>query len=361
MGHELDITVDTQGQRHVSFADSQDDAWHQLGQQVGHKMEPMEALEAANMVGWNVRKVPLRADIATYTDDEGQPLDPAPEPQLVDVPGKFTILRTNPVTKAAQPLGVIGAWWRPFQNEATTGLLYNICDQSGAHIETIGALDEGRRTFVTMLLPGEMQLTAPNGFVDTTRLYLSVLNHHDGQGALRALLTPTRIVCANTQAIAERNAVSQVTIRHTGEADVRLDEVRRILGLTWKLDEVMRTEFEAMSKRERDDEWVRLALNDVFGADDADTDKQRALRLDTAAKVMEVYRKDDTTAMWYGTTFGAYNATTRYLDHLAPLGAVKASTRTKGTDAYRRAMRTLTSTSVADVKSKAFTVFAAAS
>lgn len=353
MGHALDTT-----DGEVSFADSQDDAWHQLGQQVGHKMEPMEALRAANMLDWNVRKVPLRADIATYEDELGQPIDPAPAPQLVAVPGKFTILRTNPVTKAAQPLGVIGAWWRPFQNEATTGFLYNICDQSGAHIETIGALDEGRRTFVTMLMPQEMQLTAPNGFVDITRLYLSVLNHHDGQGALKAIITPTRIVCANTQAVAEGNAVSQVSIRHTGEADVRLDEVRRVLGLTWKLDEVMRTEFEAMSKRDRDDEWVRLALNDVFGANDADTDKQRAVRLDTAAKVMQVYRTDPTTEMWYGSPYGAYNATTRYLDHYAPLGAVKASTRTTGSDSYRRAMRTLTSTSVAEVKSKAFTVFA---
>lgn len=358
MGHELDITTDDAGKAHVSFADSQNDAWHQLGQQMPGKMEPMEALAAANMLDWNVRKVPLKADIAEYHDAEGQPLDPAPEPIMVDVPGRYTILRTNPITKKPQALGVIGAWWKPFANEATTGLLYNICDQSGAHIETIGALNEGRETFVTMKLPSSMELVAPNGFRDITDLYLAILNHHDGQGALRALITPTRVVCRNTQRVAEANAVSEVRIRHTGEADVRLEEVRRILGLTWKLDEVMRAEFEAMAKRERDDEWVRRALNDVFGADDADTEKVRANRLETAAKVMEVYRKDDTTAMWYGTTFGAYNAVTRYLDHLAPLGAVKASTRTKGADSFRRAMRTVKSTTVAETKSKAFTVFA---
>lgn len=351
MGHELDTTNGI-----TSFADSQSDAWHQLGQQVGHTMTPDEALQAAHMVGWNVRKVPLRADIAAYTDNEGQLLDPAPEPVLVDVPGKFTILRNNPITRAAEPLGVIGAWWTPFSNEATTGLLMDITEQSGAPIETIGSLDGGRRTFVTMKMPSHLDLTAPDGTIDRTELYLAVFNHHDGQGALRALISPTRVVCANTQRIAESNAVSTVSIRHTGEAVVRMSEVRRILGLTFKYDEVYATEMAALAAKERDDEWVRTVLNDVFAADEADTDKQRAGRLDTAAKVMEVYRNDDTVNMWYGSAYGAYNAVTRYTDHRMPLGAIKASTRQRGGDAERRAHRTMTSTTIADVKAKAFTL-----
>lgn len=353
MGHELDTTNGI-----VNFADSQDDAWHQLGQQVGHTMTPEEALEAAHMTGWDVRKVPLRVDIAAYRDADGQPVDPAPAPLMADMPGKYTILRTNPVTRQPQPLGVIGAWWTPFQNEATTQLLYDITEESGAKIQTIGALDDGRRTFVTMKMPDSMVLTAPDGFRDVTDLYLAVFNHHDGQGALRAVISPTRVVCANTQRIAEQNAVSTVSIRHTGEAVVRMSEVRRILGLTFTFDEVMHAEFEAMAKRERDDEWVRRALNGVFGADDADTDKQRDARLATAAKVMQVYREDPTTNMWYGTTYGGYNAVTRYADHIMPLGAVKAATRQRGTDAVRRAHRTLSSTTLAEVKARAFTAFA---
>ena len=61
MAHELDTTIDANGDVHVNFADSQTDAWHQLGQQIGHKMDPLEALGAAHMLGWDVRKVPLRA------------------------------------------------------------------------------------------------------------------------------------------------------------------------------------------------------------------------------------------------------------------------------------------------------------
>ena len=55
MAHELDST-----NGHVSFANSRTDAWHRLGQSVGHAMTAREALDAANLFGWNVHKMPLQ-------------------------------------------------------------------------------------------------------------------------------------------------------------------------------------------------------------------------------------------------------------------------------------------------------------
>jgi hypothetical protein len=50
MAHELDITNGV-----ASFA-SRTDAWHRLGQCIGHSMTAEEALTAAHLAGWNVRK-----------------------------------------------------------------------------------------------------------------------------------------------------------------------------------------------------------------------------------------------------------------------------------------------------------------
>lgn len=344
MGHQLDTTNGV-----TSFADSQNDAWHQLGQQVGHKMTVDEALDAAHMKGWNVRKLPLLADVAERHDSDGNLLEPQPEPRMVPVPDRFTIVRDNPITKEPQALGVTGRWWKPFANEATTALLGEITDKGGAHLETLGSLDGGRRTFATMLMPDHMTLTTPTGLLDTTKLYLAVFNNHDAQGALRALISPTRVVCANTQAIAERNAISEVKIRHTGEMDIKLEEVRRILGLTFKYQEVFAAQMEAMSKQYRDDEWVRNVLNDVFEVDEADSDKQRVNRIETTGKIMEVYRQDDTVNMWQGTTFGAYNAVTRYLDHYMPIG----NTKTKRSAETGRALRTISSKHISTLKGRA--------
>lgn len=333
MGHEIDNTAGR-----YNFADSRDDAWHGLGQKVGHTMAPAEALEAAHMNGWNVRKIEHR-----QTVDDG--LGGTTE---VAAPGQWTVLRTNPHTLMPEALAVVGDRWQPYQNEETTDLLYDITDQSGAHIETIGSLDGGRRTFVTMLMPTHVEFTGADGFKDTTEVYLAVINHHDGQGSLRAVISPVRIVCANTQRIAEAAAVSSVALRHTGAPTAKLAEVRKLLGLTFKYTDVYAAEMEALVKAERDEAWVRAVFNDVFGVNKAESDKMRGARVERVTQVMEVMRQSPSIKPFEGTAYAAYNAVTEYADHFMPVLG-------KGDQATKRAVRTLTSFDLHKLKSDAFT------
>ncbi|UYL88191.1 hypothetical protein SEA_EVAA_80 [Gordonia phage Evaa] len=329
MGHGLDITEGV-----VSFADSRTDAWHQLGQQVGHTMTPEEALEAAHMTGWNVRKVPLLAQVGAHQ---------------IEVPGKNVVVRDNPVTGDPDALGVVGAWWTPFQNEETTSLLYDITEQSGAHIETIGALNGGRRTFVTMKMPDHLEFTSPvTGSTDRTDCYLAIFNHHDGNGALKALISNVRVLCANTWQMAEHAAKSQVSIRHTGSPKARLAEVRALLGLTFAYQDTFAAEVEKLMAREMAEAEVFAAVREVFEVDAATTERGRNSRIETASKVLEVYRRSDTLTDWRGTAFGAYNAVTEYVDHVMKVGK-------KGGEADQRALRTITGEHVKDLKARAFT------
>jgi len=320
-----------------NFADSRNDAWHQLGQQVGHEMAPAEALEAAYMNGWNVRKV---AHEQLVDDGLGGTV-------TVKAPGKWTVLRTNPHTLMPEALGVVGDRFQPFQNEETTDLLYDITDQSGAHIQTIGALDGGRQTFVTMLMPTHVEFTGQGGFKDSTEVYLAVLNRHDGEGSLRALISPVRIVCANTQRLAESLAVSSVALRHTGAPTAKLAEVRNLLGITFKYIDTYATEMEALVKAERDEAWVRAVFNEVFDVNKADSDKMRNGRVEKVTQVMEVMRQSPSIKPFTGTAYAAYNAVTEYADHFMPVMG-------KGDAAAKRAVRTLTSPDVAALKSNAF-------
>ncbi|AWN04275.1 hypothetical protein FDJ57_gp74 [Gordonia phage Sour] len=333
MGHELDITNGV-----VSYADSRTDAWHQLGQQVGHLMTPDEALEAANMKGWNVRKEPLLAQVGD---------------ELIPIEGKFATVRDNPVTGQVETLGVVGNWWAAFQNEETTDLLGEIVDEGGAHIETIGALHGGRQTFVTMKMPDAVEIESPvTGKIDTTEMYLAILNSHDGQGALRAIATPVRIVCANTQRMAENAARSSVSIHHTGTPSARLAEVRRALGMTFKVHDTYADTMIRWAEVELTDAQVLDAFSKIVAADKAETERQRAGRVETASKVMEIYRSSATVDDFRGTAFGAYNALTEYADHFMPV-------RGKANAADARALRTLTSANLADLKVTAFSQFAA--
>ena len=75
------------------FADARTDAWHQLGQQVGHAMTAEEAMRLGMLGGWNLRKAPLWAEAAN---------------RLIPIPGRYAVLRDNPVVGRSDALGVVG-------------------------------------------------------------------------------------------------------------------------------------------------------------------------------------------------------------------------------------------------------------
>lgn len=344
MAHEIDTTNGVS-----SFADSRTDAngkvdaWHKLGTPVGHLMTIDEALDAAHMRGWDVRKMPLVAQVPAFDGDGTVNLT---------VPDKNVVVRTNPVTSDTEALGVVGNRWTPFQNEQTTELLSHIVDEGGAHIETIGALRGGRDTFVTMKMPGHMEFRSPvTGEVDTTDLYISVLNNHSGEYPLRGIIAPVRIVCANTQRMAESSARSSVSLRHTGDPAKRLAEVRELLGVTFAYRDTFVAQCERLIAREVTPLEVIEVLEDVWNVPGATTERQAEARKARAGEVVDLYRTAATVAPFRGTAFGVYNAVTEYLDHVAPM----AGNATGEEAAIKRAQRTLMSVDVADMKAKAFT------
>lgn len=198
MSHNLDRSGNF-----VHFADSRADAWHQLGQQVGHAMTAAEAFEAAGLAGWNVRKMPL-----VIPQEPVLTLDGVTTPPPLTVPDSWATVRNNPITGAVDYLGVVGTKYTPVQNEESARVLDAIVDEAGgARYETGGALDGGRKTFLTMKLPTSMILDGIDGQSDRTDWYVVALNSHDGSSAFRLLVTGVRIVCQNTQEAAIRRCV----------------------------------------------------------------------------------------------------------------------------------------------------------
>ncbi|MEN3281373.1 MAG: hypothetical protein V7607_2513 [Solirubrobacteraceae bacterium] len=55
---------------------------------------------------------------------------------------------------------------------------------------------------------------------------------HTGTGAIRAMTTPVRAVCANTVRAALERAQAVQRVRHVGDPTGQLHEARRVLGLT---------------------------------------------------------------------------------------------------------------------------------
>ncbi|GAA2031359.1 hypothetical protein GCM10009839_34080 [Catenulispora yoronensis] len=312
----------------TAFATAREDAWHQLGTVTRDAMTAEEALSVAFLAGWNVRKLPLTA--SEITEDGVTP---------VAVPDRFATARTNPKTGRTDYLGVVGPDYTPVQNEENCQIMNTLVDASGAHFETAGSLREGRQVFITMRLPETMTIAG----TDRHDFYIAGLNSHDGTGAYKLIVTPVRIVCANTQALALDRARYSFSIRHTESARAKIAEARKALGLMFRYVE----EFEKAAERMVNETLAlgefEKVCRELWPLDKDPSPRKKANDAKRMGHLRRLFEYAPTNANIRGTRWAGVQAIGEYLDHYAP-----AKTDTV------RAHRVLTSSDVTNLKQDAY-------
>lgn len=307
MSHDLDTTDGV-----TSFADARTDAWHQLGQSGLGLFTAEQAMAEAKLGGWNVRKSPM------FTVVEGQQLE---------MPGRFAIVRNNPVVAGRlDVLGSVGTKYTIIQNEEHAAFLNALVDESGAHFETAGALAGGAKVFITMKLPGHMKI----GGVDQVDTYLVAMNSHDGTGSFTVLVTPVRVVCQNTLNVAIAAATQKFRIRHTKGATNAVQEAREALDMTFNY----LGEFQETAERLINTELTQVSFEEIirreFGAAE-DAAKATITRADAQIEQMEwLFAEACTQENVCHTAWAGFNALTEWFDHYSPVkGNDREMTRAK--------------------------------
>ena len=89
-------------------------------------------------------------------------------------------------------LGVVTDRYKVVQNEEAFSFTDSLLGE-GVTYETAGSLQEGRRTWILAKLPQKFIISG-----DEITPYLVFMNSHDGTGAIKAAMTPIRVVCQNT-------------------------------------------------------------------------------------------------------------------------------------------------------------------
>ncbi|GGK43706.1 hypothetical protein GCM10010124_40590 [Pilimelia terevasa] len=325
MAHELETLANGQ----TAFASARQTAWHRLGTVTEDTMDAATIMAKAFLGGWRVRKIPLQG-VETTSDGVN----------IIECADRWMTVRTNVVTGATEYLGVVGDDYTEVQNEQVAEVLNLLSDQagSGAHFETAGSMQRGKKVFVTMKLPQGMKVAG----VDDLDLYLAATTAHDGTAALRVDATPVRIVCANTQRAAFAHTQGYYTFRHTSNVREQISQAREAMGLMWRHLDAFQTAAERMINETLTLGEFEKVVGQVWPLADNASDVTKNNHRKRSASLRYLLRDADTQKAIKGTRWAGYQAITEYVDHFAP-----------AKDAERRAARAI-STAGTDVKARAF-------
>lgn len=218
MAHNIEINNGV-----ASFAENgrRERAWHKLGQVFDGPMTVKEALEASH-ADYRVDLADvafLSPNIIKSVADSGS----IPCDAFLDaiIKGKKATVRMDTL----KPLGIVGDTYGVVQNIEAFTFIDTICTgQLGNHvpvIESAGVLGRGERIFITAKFPDDIILD--NKGDDRVEMYMVFTTSHDGTGAVKCMVTPTRVVCNNTLNMAMGNNKGCLSLRHSSNIMSRLD------------------------------------------------------------------------------------------------------------------------------------------
>lgn len=318
MAHNLDIT---NGQ--ASFVSARVDAWHQLGTVLPDTFTAEDAMLHGHLGGWNLRKQAL------FTEAGGK--------KLV-IPNQFAVVRDNPIMKkVVDVLGVVGNAYTIIQNEQLAGLLNALVDEAGAHFETAGAIDGGRKVFITMKLPSNIKI----GGVDRVDTYIAIMTSHDGSTSTQIMVTPIRVVCENTLNMAFGGGKNSgvYRVRHTvGAEKILIQQAREALDFTFDYLDGFQEQAEQLINTTLTQGQFEEIIARNFGApDDAplSTITRTENKLDQMAQLFSDALTQDGVR---NTAWAGLNALTEWYDHFSPVRGAGVNTGTEDELRSRKAL-----------------------
>lgn len=275
-----------------SFVSYREIAWHKMGTVLQDEFTLAEGMQIANLANWNVRNEPV-----IYPEGYSTAIQ------------KFMMVRDHPETGAPDVLAINGKRYEPVQNEDSLSWLGEL----GLRIETLGSIKNGTQIFATAALDREVVLD-PTGVGDVIKTYLVANSSHDGSLAISGMITPTRVVCANTQAMALRNYSQRFTIRHTESAMSRIADARDgMMKLHGWMDD-----FEAEAQELIQTEITKAQFDEIvnraFPMPEKDAKGSMKKWENKVDLVQELYTAP-TNVMIAGTAWGAYQTLTEHLDY----------------------------------------------
>ena len=176
--------------------------WHGLGTRVETAPTSKEALQLAGL-DWKVIQKPILTEDGALIEG----------------------FKANVRDRDQKVLGVVSNRYKVVQNEEAFAFTDALLGE-GVRYETAGSLAEGKRTWILAMLPHKYIIAG-----DEITPYLVFMNSHDGSGAIKAAMTPIRVICQNTLNLALARAKRNWSTNHIGDISGKMEDARNTLQL----------------------------------------------------------------------------------------------------------------------------------
>lgn len=266
--------------------------WHGLGTRVEEAMTSKEALELSGL-NWTIESLPV-----------------------FDVRGnEIKGFKANTRNSDGKVMGIVSNRYTIVQNSEAFEFTDALVGE-GVTYETAGSLFGGKKIWLLAKMPE--RYIVGDKFVP----YCCFTNNHEGKGAVRACMTPVRVVCNNTLNLALSGAQRAWSTPHRGDVQSRLEEARQTLELADVYMKHLEETADRLANARMSDAEIEVTLNKMFDLPKDASDRQKQTVQNAKDEILVCMIRPD-IAQFLNTKYGFINAVSDYVGHSAPIRETK--------------------------------------
>jgi phage/plasmid-like protein (TIGR03299 family) len=259
-------------------------------------------------------------------------------------------------------LGVVGGIYQGVDNASSFAVADTLHREiEGSVFDRGFELDYGRRVVLSLATPGQ-DIRIGDGDLDVLKIGMRFSTAHDGQGKIRGKVDISRLVCTNGMTVAIPGVGHEYAIRHTTNAQERLDQAHKIMAKSSEYVQKFAEMARFLVNTPMSDLEYGSFIDDLFpmpidlASRSGLTAKERrdlGVWERRRAMLLQLFKRAETNESGRGTRWAAFNSVTELADWGTTVRQGNA-----GSPEEARALRQLEGVSQ-DIKDRAFLALAA--
>lgn len=266
--------------------------WHGLGVRVEEAMTSADAIVMAGL-DWTIEAKPVY-------DEKGN-VSPGYKANTRDSDGTVK--------------GIVSNKYRIVQNRDAFDFTDALIGE-GIRYETAGSLHDGKKIWLLGRMPERKILG------EKFEPYICFVNTHDGTGAVRACMTPVRVVCNNTLNMALSGAKRAWSTPHLGNIQAKLQEARETLQIADLYLDRLDEEADRLANEKLSEGEVEQVITLMLPIPEKATERQKKTIMEARDGIQVCMIRPD-IAQYLGTKYGFLNAVSDYVGHSDPIRHTK--------------------------------------